>query len=201
MEGPAGVLSFAHSMPADEIKIRLAGDADVLALHRLIADSVRGLMTHDYSAAQLDQALGTLLGLDTQLIADGTYFVAEALVEGKSVAVACGGWSKRETLFGSDHRSGRDARLLDPSREAARIRAFFVHPDWTRRGIGQQLLKTCEQAAMDAGFQQFEMGATLSGVPLYLAYGYKELERIEVPMANGLTFGVVRMGKCVSKDR
>lgn len=188
-------------MPADGIKIRLACDADIPALHRLIADSVRGLMTREYSAAQLDQALGTLLGLDTQLIADGTYFVAEAVVEGKSVPVACGGWSKRETLFGSDHRSGRDARLLDPSREAARIRAFFVHPHWTRRGIGQQLLKTCEQAAMDAGFQQFEMGATLSGVPLYLAYGYKELERIEVPMANGLTFGVVRMGKCINKDR
>lgn len=188
-------------MLADSITIRLATSKDEAALHQLIACSVRGLMTREYTPAQLDQALGTLLGLDTQLIADGTYFVAEVLLEGKSVPVACGGWSKRETLFGSDHRSGRDSRLLDPAREAARVRAFFVHPEWTRKGIGKEILRTCEQAAIDAGFRRLEMGATLSGVPLYLAYGYKELERIEVPMANGQTFGVVRMGKSVNKGR
>jgi GNAT superfamily N-acetyltransferase len=183
---------------ADSINIRLATTDDEPVLHQLIAISVRGLMNQDYTAAQLDQALGTLLGLDTQLIADGTYFVAETVQEGKPIAVACGGWSKRETLFGSDHVTGRDSRLLDPAKEAARIRAFFVHPEWVRRGIGSRILDACEQAAITAAFQRLEMGATLSGVPLYKSRGYVQLEQIEVPMGDGQTFTVVRMGKSVN---
>ena len=183
---------------ADSINIRLATTDDEPVLHQLIAISVRGLMNQDYTAAQLDQALGTLLGLDTQLIADGTYFVAETVQEGKQIAVACGGWSKRETLFGSDHVTGRDSRLLDPAKEAARIRAFFVHPEWVRRGIGSRILDACEQAAITAAFQRLEMGATLSGVPLYQSRGYVQLEQIEVPMGDGQTFTVVRMGKSVN---
>lgn len=173
------------------MQIRLATADDVLALHSLIERSVRELQRDDYTPDQIDGALGTVLGLDTQLIADGTYFVVE--VEGR--IAACGGWSKRRTLFGSDHGPGREAALLDPQADAAKIRAFFVHPDFTRRGIGTLLLKASEQAARDAGFSRFEMGATLTGIPLYLARGYREVERIEVPLKNGHTLGVMKMIK------
>jgi len=186
-------------MLTDSINIRLATIDDIPALHRLIGISVRGLMTQDYTPAQLDQALGTLLGLDTQLIADGTYFIAEVVQEGKSMVVACGGWSKRETLFGSDHRTGRDSRVLDPAKESARIRAFFVHPEWARRGIGSRILDMCEQAAIEAGFRRLEMGATLTGIPLYREHGYVELQRIDVPMSGGESLTVVRMGKSVNR--
>ena len=185
----------------DSMKIRLATTDDIPVLHGLIAHSVRGLMSEEYTPEQLDRALGTLLGLDTQLISDGTYFVAEVVNHGEPVVVACGGWSKRETLFGSDHRAGRNSRLLIPEREPARIRAFFVHPDWIRRGIGSRILETCEQAAVDSGFRRLEMGATLTGVPLYRARGYIELERIDVPMSGRQSLTVIRMGKTISTDR
>jgi GNAT superfamily N-acetyltransferase len=171
--------------------IRPARIEEADALRVLIEASVRGLQAGDYTAAQMEGALGTVLGLDTQLIADGTYFVVE--VDGRRAA--CGGWSKRRTLFGSDHGPGREDALLDPSKDAAKIRAFFVHPDYARRGIGTRLLEASEQAARDAGFTRFEMGATLTGVPLYRARGYRELERVEVPLKNGETLGVVRMVK------
>ena len=136
----------------------------------LIEASVRGLMPQGYTKAQLDGALGTLLGVDTQLIADGTYFVAEATSDcSESILVGCGGWSQRKTLFGSDHRPGREDELLDPETDAARIRAFFVHPQWARRGIGSRILEVCERAAEAAGFRRFEMGATLTGVAMYRA--------------------------------
>lgn len=173
-------------------RLRLATSADVPALHALIEASVRGLMTRDYSAAELEGALGVLLGVDTQLIGDGTYFVSEA--EDGSLA-GCGGWSKRKTLFGADHRADRDAALLDPAHDAAKIRAFFVHPAWARRGVGSAILDACEQAARAAGFHRFEMGATLSGVPLYRARGYVEIERITVPMSNGESLAILRMAK------
>ncbi len=173
------------------MQIRLATAEDVPALHALIERSVRELQRDDYTPAQLEGALGTVLGLDTQLIADGTYFVVE--MEGR--LAACGGWSKRRTLFGSDHGPGREAALLDPQQDAAKIRAFFVHPDFNRRGIGSRLLEASEQAAREAGFSSFEMGATLTGVPLYRARGYREVERVEVPLKNGGTLGVVKMIK------
>jgi len=178
------------------ISLRLATSADAPELHALIERSVRGLQTADYSAAQIDGALGTLLGLDTQLIRDGTYFVAQ---DGEKI-VGCGGWSKRKTLFGSDGRADREDVLLDPQTDAAKIRAFFIDPDCARRGIGSAILTACESAAQEAGFAHFEMGATLTGVPLYLARGYRVLDRIEAPLRNGETLPIVCMAKDAVKE-
>jgi len=170
---------------------------DAPELHKLIEASVHRLMPRAYSDAQLEAALGTWLGLDTQLIRDGTYFVVEAKVEGgdEPVKTGCGGWSKRKTPYGSDLRPGREDALLDAQVDAAKIRAFFVHPDWARRGIGAMLLEACEQAARKAGFTRFEMGATLTGVALYERYGYAVEERVELPLANGEVLPIVKMRK------
>ena len=177
--------------------LRLAVPEDIPALRELIDLSVRVLQARDYSAEQLDSALGTAYGVDTQLIADGTYYVAAADADGRTMFVGCGGWSKRKTLYGSDHGPYRDAGLLDPARDAAKIRAFFVHPDWVRRGIASLILETCEKAAYQEGFRKFEMGATLTGIAMYKARGYATGERIEVPLPNGLTLAVVRMTRTV----
>jgi len=177
------------------MKLRLAVIDDVPELNALIAASVRILQAPDYTESQREAALTSVYGVDTQLIADQTYFVAE--VDG--TIVACGGWSKRKTLFGADHCAGREDSLLDPSTDAAKIRAFFVHPNWSRRGIGTKLLEACESAAQAAGFKNFEMGATLTGVALYKARGYREVEEIEVPLANGESLPIVRMEKVCLK--
>jgi GNAT superfamily N-acetyltransferase len=184
--------------PTIPIFLRLATHADEPALHALIEASVRGLQKNDYTPEQINGALGTLLGLDTQLVADGTYFVAEAKAACVRIIVGCGGWSHRKTLFGSDNAPVRENDFLDPATDAAKIRAFFIHPDWARRGIGTQILDACESAARSAGFSRFEMGATLTGVPLYLARGYRILERIEVLMRNGAALPIVRMAKSAS---
>ena len=179
-------------------RIRLAILEDIPALRELIDRSVRVLQREDYSAEQLEAALGTAYGVDTQLIADGTYYIVEAAgAAGERVLAACGGWSMRKTLYGSDHGPYRDNAMLDPGRDAAKIRAFFVHPEWTRRGIASLILKTCEDAAYARGFRRFEMGATLTGVPMYAARGYAKGEQIEVPLPNGMSLTVVRMGKTV----
>jgi len=179
-------------------KLRLATSEDIPALRELIDVSVRVLQRADYSAEQLDAALGTAYGVDTQLIADGTYYVVEMAVgASESVIAACGGWSMRKTLYGSDHGPYRDSGLLDPARDAAKIRAFFVHPDWVRRGIASLILKTCEDAAYARGFRRFEMGATLTGVPMYAARRYVRGEEIDVPLPGGLSLKVVRMSKRV----
>jgi GNAT superfamily N-acetyltransferase len=178
------------------IDIRVAEDSDIPALHQLIESSVRGLQAGDYTQSQIEGALGGVLGLDTQLIADRSYFVAEVRNDKDlPILVGCGGWSYRKTLFGSDHGPGREAELLDPAVDAARIRAIFVHPDWARRGIGSMILKHCEEAAEAAGFRCFEMGSTLTGVPLYTLKGYAEVERVLVPLPNGEAVEVVRMRK------
>jgi GNAT superfamily N-acetyltransferase len=178
------------------IHIRLAEASDIPALRELIEASVRGLQAGDYSAAQLESALRTVYGVDTQLISDGTYFAAEEIaVSGTALLVGCGGWSKRKTLYGGDQFAGREDSLLDPARDAAKIRAFFVHPEWARRGIGGKILEACETAAGAAGFRRLEMGATLTGVPFYRAKGYVELEAVEAPLEDGLTLPIVRMGK------
>jgi GNAT superfamily N-acetyltransferase len=184
-------------MPALDVSVRLATEADVPKLHALIEASVRGLEIHDYTSEQIEGALGTILGLDTRLVRDSTYFVAEARAACARLLVGSGGWSKRRTLFGSDHAPVREDEFLDPATDAAKIRAFFVHPDFARRGIGSKILEASESAARAAGFSRFEMGATLTGVPLYLARGYRILERIEVPLPNGKSLPVVRMGKAV----
>jgi len=175
--------------------LRLATSADIPVLHCLIEASVRGLQKNDYTLEQIDGALGTVLGLDTQLVADQTYFVAEAKAACARIIVGCGGWSNRKTLFGSDHAPVREPEFLDPATDAAKIRAFFIHPDWARRGLGSRILEACESAARAAGFSRFEMGATLTGVPLYLERGYQVLERIEVPLRNGAALPIVRMAK------
>lgn len=194
-----GKLSSARIMSetATNLRIRTAQPADVPALHRLIELSVRGLQTGDYTLRQIEGALGTALGLDTQLILDTTYFVAFP-AEQPDTLVACGGWSPRRTLFGSDGGLGRNAGLLDPLTEAARIRAIFVHPGWARRGLGSLILRHCESEAERAGFRRFEMGSTLTGVPLYRLRGYIELERVDVPLPNGEVLPVIRMAKSIA---
>ena len=177
-------------------QLRLATDEDVPALHELIEASVRGLQAGDYTPAQIEGALGTVLGLDTQLIRDRTYFVAEAVdADAQKRLAGCGGWSKRKTLFGADHGPGRERELLDPNIDAAKVRAIFVHPDFARQGLGSLILASVENAAREAGFTQFEMGSTLTGVPLYQLKGYVEKERIAVPLKNGEALPVVKMVK------
>jgi GNAT superfamily N-acetyltransferase len=135
--------------------------------------------------------------VDTQLIADGTYFVAETSEPSRIVGriAGCGGWSKRKTLFGADRGPGREPELLDPATDAAKVRAIFVHPEFARRGLGSLILSTVENAAREAGFRRFEMGSTLTGVPLYSLKGYVEVERIAVPLRNGEALTVVKMVK------
>jgi GNAT superfamily N-acetyltransferase len=174
--------------------LRLAVLDDVPVLRALISDSARGLRANYYTSEQVEAALGTALGVDTQLIRDGTYFVVEA--DGK--IVACGGWSRRKTLFGSDHVHGKNDAWLDPAHDPAKIRAFFVHPDWARRGLGSMMMRACEQAARDAGFSRLELASTLPGVPLYLAHGFTEGERFDVPVKDGEKLPVVRMTKTLA---
>jgi GNAT superfamily N-acetyltransferase len=177
-------------------QIRQATDNDVPTLQTLIDASVRGLQTQDYTPTQIEGALETAFGVDSQLLKDGTYFVVENVSPAVDpIIVGCGGWSKRKTLCGSDHAPDRDNALLDPQTDAAKIRAFFVHPEWARRGIGSLLLSACEAAAVAAGFTCFEMGATLTGVPLYQAKNYVELERFSLPLKNGEALPIVRMRK------
>ena len=176
--------------------LRLATQEDIPALDALIEASVRGLQGDDYTQAQIEGALGTVLGLDTQLIRDGTYFVAETAENGKEQPLAgCGGWSKRKTLFGADRGPGREPELLDPATEAAKVRAIFVHPEFARRGLGTLILARVEAEARAAGFSRYEMGSTLTGVPLYRLKGYVEVERIAVPLRNGEVLPVVKMVK------
>jgi len=179
------------------IHIRLALPEDVPVLRNLIDASVRGLQGKDYTPEQIEAALKTVYGVDSQLIADGTYFVAETETAGTAqpIIVGCGGWSKRKTLFGGDHWTGRHDTLLDPNHDPAKIRAFFIHPDWARRGIGTMILEACESAAKSAGFKRLEMGATLSGVPFYAARAYVALENIDVPLGDAQAMIVVRMTK------
>jgi len=178
------------------IHIRKATAEDVPRLREVIEASVRGLQPGYYSPGQIEGALKSVYGVDSQLIADGTYLVAEFSESQRNVEiVACGGWSKRKTLYGGDQYGGREDSLLDPARDAAKIRAFFVHPKWARRGIGGLILEACENAARQAGFTRLEMGATLSGVAFYEAKGYAAVENQEVPLGNGEALPIVRMAK------
>jgi GNAT superfamily N-acetyltransferase len=181
-----------------EPTLRTAAAGDVTAIRSLIAVSVRGLQ-HEYSESQRERALASVFTPDTQLIGDGTYFVMEAA---DGVLAACGGWSWRKTLYGGDHhQASRDAARLDPATDAAKIRAFFVHPGWSRRGLGTRLLEACERAAWDVGFRRAEMGATLSGVPLYARHGYRRVQGILVDLPGGERLPVVRMEKLLVPPR
>jgi GNAT superfamily N-acetyltransferase len=177
--------------PGSLAAIRVARFDDVPALERLIAASARGLTRPDYTSEQVEAALGTAWGVDTQLIRDSTYFVAE--FAGK--LVACGGWSRRGTSFGGDHLKDRHPALLDPTRDAARIRAFFVLPEWARRGLGRMILGHCEQAALDAGFQRVELVATLPGHRLYRTCGYEGDDRVRYELPGKVFIDFIPMRK------
>jgi GNAT superfamily N-acetyltransferase len=189
-----------------KIHLRLAVPADIPVLRELIDASVRGLQAQDYTPAQIEGALKTVFGVDSQLIVDGTYIMAEATPDGigraeeknvkaEPVIVGCGGWSKRKTLYGSDRWTGREDALLDPLRDAAKIRAFFIHPEWARCGIGSRILEACEVAARAAGFTRYEMGATLTGAKLFGVKGYVAVKPIEIPLVNGEALPVIEMEK------
>jgi len=171
--------------------LRLACESDIAVLEVLIPLSVHGLQKDSYSEAQRQAALGPVFGVDRQLIRDGTYFVAEAA----GAVVGCGGWSRRKSLFGGDAGRGGEDPALDPERDPARVRAFFVHPAWARRGIGRAILEACEEAVRKAGFRTADLVATLAGEPLYASHGYAQVERYEVPLANDIRLPVVRMTK------
>ena len=178
---------------------RLATLQDAPNLQALIASSVRELSRADYTREQMDGAIGSALGLDTQLIVDQTYFVVEcgeAATPGQMIG--CGGWSARRTLCCGDNTPGRDDTLLDPMCDAAKIRAIYVHPSYARRGLGTAILHFVEGEAIRAGFRRLEMGATVTGAPLYEREGYCEVERTQIPLHNGASLPVIRMVKRVT---
>jgi GNAT superfamily N-acetyltransferase len=174
------------------ITIRLAAIDDIPALQELIVASVRTLSLPYYSAQEIDSGLMYVFGVDRQLIHDATYFVAE--IDGQMVG--CGGWSKRKTLFGGDQAlSTRVDELLNPETDAARVRAFFVHPNWSRRGLGKQILKACEEAASQSGFTRLELAATLTGEPFYSALGYSIVKPFDIPLPDNQSLPVILMEK------
>jgi GNAT superfamily N-acetyltransferase len=174
-------------------QLRKAARTDQWRLGRLIARSARTLGARDYSPEQIEAALSGAFGVDTQLIDDGTYFVAE--LEGK--IVGSGGWSRRRTLFGGDRHAERDAGELDPNVDAAKIRAFFVDPEYTRKGIGRALLARCETEAQMQGFRRFELMGTMSGVPFYQALGYQSGDMVRYPVAANVMIEFVPMHKAL----
>ncbi len=171
--------------------VRVATEGDVPRLSQLIPDSARALSNGYYTERQIESAIAHIFGVDSQLIADGTYFV----VTDDEVIVGCGGWSKRRTLYGGDQMKGEVDDLLDPATDAARIRAFFVDPNWARRGIGRRIIEACEAAARREGFQRMELGATLPGEPLYAAMGYTVTRRFDIPMPDGEVLPAAHMVK------
>ncbi len=172
--------------------LRKARPDDAAAITELIAASVRGLAKGIYDDRQIELSIRSVSGVDHQLIADATYFVAGA----DERIVGCGGWSLRKTLYGaSGYLHSREPERLDPRSDAARIRAFFVHPDAARQGIGKAILEACETEARAAGFWRAEMMATLPGVPLYSACGYAQAERVTVPVGEGVDIECIRMAK------
>lgn len=171
--------------------LRVAVVSDYSSIERLIEASVRELGASDYSPEQIDGALKTAFGLDTQLIKDQSYFV----VESGRFLIGCGGWSFRETLFGSDFEQSRSSCLIDPSTGTAKIRAFFVDPDFSRMGVGTMILQKCEQEAFGAGFSKLELMATLPGIKLYEKHGYVAGEPIHYPLGGQLTIKFVPMYK------
>ena len=176
--------------------LRKATLADRPAIEQLIVASARGLSRADYSEQQTEGAINTVFGVDTNLILDGTYFVADNDGE----LIGCGGWSKRRTLFGGDQYATRDGSELDPKTEAAKIRAFFIHPDHARKGIARAILDVCEAEAKAAGFQSLELMSTLPGIRFYRACGYEEFDRVELEVGENLTIGLVPMRKYLAAE-
>jgi GNAT superfamily N-acetyltransferase len=177
-------LAFAPS-------IRKALPSDIPVLQELIARSARELSIGFYTPAQTAAVIRHVFGVDSQLIADGTYFVVEL----ESAIVACGGWSRRRTLFGGDQAKSGSDPTLDPATEPARIRAFFVDPRQARRGLGRRLIEECIRAAGAAGFQSLELVATLPGEPLYASAGFAVAERFELSLPGDVNVPVARMSR------
>jgi GNAT superfamily N-acetyltransferase len=175
---------------AAELSLRLARPEDVAPLRELMHAAIDQLQASFLSPEQVAASF-SVMGLDSQLIADRAYFVVEA--EGR--IAGCGGWSRRATLFGGDHSANRDAALLDPARDAARVRAMYTHPDFVRRGVGRMILAACEAAADAEGFASCELAATLAGEPLYRACGYQPLEHFKAETPMGIDVPLIRMGK------
>lgn len=185
-------MNTASTINKVDLKLRPARPEDVPALTRLIEASVRGLGGRDYNPQQIESSLKYVFGVDTQLIEDGAYFVVEI----DNRIVGAGGWSRRRTLYGGDQaKSSAGDNLLDPRQEPAKIRAFYVHPDWARRGIGRRIMAACQAAASRAGFKKLELLATLTGAPLYAACGFQEVERVEVNLPDGVVLPTIKMTK------
>lgn len=175
---------------------RLATETDIPALGAVMDAAIGQLQRGFLDAAQIASSRA-IMGLDRQLVADGTYFVVGAPKDDGGGRIAgCGGWSRRATLYGGDHTPGRDAALLDPATEAARVRAMYTHPDFARRGVGRLILQLCEDAARAEGFRRLELMATLSGRALYSQCGYADIEAIE-DARGGAAVPLVRMGKSI----
>jgi len=177
---------------AMKFTLRLAQPDDVPVLESLIQDSCRVLGLTDYSPSQIEGALKSAWGVDSQLINDQTYYV---VLTNDQEIVGCGGWSYRETLFGASNALNRDSEIIDPIHGSARIRAFFVEPDWVRKGIGGQILGHCEQQAIKRGYRRFALMATLPGQRLYQKYGYVADAGVDFPLENGLSIRFVPMRK------
>ena len=174
-------MPFAH---------RWAGAADIPELRALMRAAIEQLQTDVLDPEQV-RASHAVMGIDTQLIKDGSY----VLVESEGRIAGCGGWSRRATLYGGDHSPGRDAALLDPATDAARIRAMYTHPDFVRRGVGRRVLQLCEDAAAAHGFARVELMATLAGERLYSACGYMPIEHVRSPPIDGVRVPLIRIGK------
>lgn len=171
---------------------RLALASDLTALRPLMHAAIDALQSSFLTPAQV-AASHAIMGLDTTLVADGTYYV----IERDGALAGCGGWSRRATLYGGNHTAGRDDALLDPARDAARIRAMYTHPAFTRLGVGKLVIGLCESAARAEGFRRAELVATLAGEPLYRACGYAQIERFDSAAVDGVTVPLVRMGKAL----
>ncbi|MCZ6916429.1 MAG: GNAT family N-acetyltransferase [Gemmatimonadetes bacterium] len=180
------------SSETSDLVVRLATVEDVSRLEQLVELSIRQLAAGYYDDRQIESSLQHLYGVDTQLVRDGTYYVVEC----QRQVVGCGGWSRRLTPFGGDNVGAiRDAGLRTPGQDPAVIRAFFVHPDWTRRGLGRKILETCEKAAQQAGYDRFELTATLMGRALYAACGYREIRPVDITLRDGQVLPHVLMEK------
>jgi GNAT superfamily N-acetyltransferase len=177
-----------------EPRLRVAEPADAAAIEVLMKESGAALFPAGYDQRQSESAVRFVAAVDQMLLDDGTYFVFE--VDGEPVA--CGGWSRRDKLYTGSGDAAGDARLLDPETEPARVRAMFTRSDWTRRGLGRRILESCEEAARREGFRKLALGATLSGLPLYLAYGFEPVEEFEVLMPDGVVIPCVAMEKPIA---
>ena len=182
-------------MERDEPALRVATLDDEAALDALMRESAAVLFPRFYEDRQAASAVRYIPEVDRMLLADGTYFVLEAGGE----AVACGGWSRRDRLYTGSGDAEGDARALDPTSEPARVRAMFVRPDWTRRGLGRRILEACEEAARREGFHRLVLMSTLPGLPLYRAYGFRALEELEISLPDGVKIPCVSMDKPIER--